>query len=163
MTPKKLPQEIVNVLLPRLSDEYAAHYFYRSASNYCANVGFEKAAAHFKSESEDELKHAHGIEDFLTGWNVTPNLPDIEKPVLSFEGLVDIIEQSYVIEYALYENYEKDSVSVMTKDVCTFDFLKTYRDIQVSSVKEYSDLLNELALINPANKLDLYLFEKNAF
>ena len=48
MTPNKLPQEVANVLNQRLSDEYAAHYFYRQCANYCENVGYLKAAAYFK-------------------------------------------------------------------------------------------------------------------
>ena len=45
--PVKLSSEIVNLLLPRLKDEFTAAYFYRAASNWCNNVGFFKAGTFF--------------------------------------------------------------------------------------------------------------------
>lgn len=56
--PGKISNDIVQLLQKRLQDEYNAFYLYRSASNWCQNVGFFKAAAFFKAESEDELVHA---------------------------------------------------------------------------------------------------------
>ena len=87
MTPNKLDKSAVDLILPRLQDEYNAFYFYRSASNFLQNMGYVFAAEYFAGESTDELSHAKGLEDYLVSWNVTPNLPDIDKPVLKFDGL----------------------------------------------------------------------------
>jgi ferritin len=164
MTPKKLDQKVVDLLLPRLENEWEAAYFYRAASNYCANVGYKFAAKYFEEESKSELEHAKGIEDFLVGWNIIPNLPEIDKPVLKFRGLVDIIEQSYAIEYELDEAYEKTSMDIFkVPDLSVFDFLQTYRKIQTDSVREYSDMLNELALFDSTNKFQLLLWEERQF
>lgn len=160
ITPNKLEKPVVDLLLPRLQDELDASYFYRAASNWCAGMGYTKAAAYFAKESADELTHAKGIEDYLTGWNVIPDLPVIEKPPLKFKSLVDVIEQAYKIEFALYEDYEKTAMDCFKlPDICTFNFLATYTKIQVDSVREYSDFLNQLALINPDNKFELLYFE----
>ena len=116
--PVKLSSEIVNLLLPSLKDEFTAAYFYRSASNWCNNVGFFKAGTFFAKESEDEFGHAKEIENFLVNWNVTPELPTIAKPTLTFSNLSDVISQAYEMEYALYEAYEETSVKILTmKDV----------------------------------------------
>ena len=64
--PEKLPKDVVNLLLERLNDEFKAYYFYRSATNWCKNVGYFKAAEFFAKESEDELAHAKKIEDYLS-------------------------------------------------------------------------------------------------
>ena len=64
-TPESLPENIVALLLPRLSDEFTAYYTYRAASNWCKNVGFMVAAEYFAKESADELSHAKRIEDFF--------------------------------------------------------------------------------------------------
>lgn len=161
--PEKLSSEIVNLLLPRLKDEYNAFYFYRSATNYCKNVGHFTASKFFKAESDDELLHAKGIEDLLVDFNITPNLPSIEKPPLQFKSLLDVIEQAYKIEYDLYEAYEETSTKVFkTGDLCVFDFLQTYRTIQKQSIAEYSDKLNVLEGVEP-NKMNLLLLEETLF
>lgn len=163
-TPQKLPQEIVDMLLPRLADEYTAFYTYRAASNWCQNVGFVKAAAYFKAESDDELVHARGIEDFLTLWNVIPELPTVKKPELEFGGLVDVIEKAYQLELDLYDAYEDTSAKIFkTGDICVFDFLQKYRDIQVKSVGEYSDMINVLQGCDTKSKFELLMLEENLF
>jgi ferritin len=162
--PEKLSKEIVDLLLPRLNDEYFAFYAYRAMSNWCQGVGFVKAASYFKAESDDELTHARGIEDFLTLWNVIPELPKVDKPELEFSGLVDAIGKAYQIELDLYEAYEDTSAKILkTGDVCVFDFLQKYRDIQVKSVGEYSDMLNVLEGVDTKSKFELLMLEENLF
>ena len=162
--PERLPKEIVDLLLPRLNDEFKAYYTYRSASNWCKNVGFEKAASYFAKESEDELSHAKGIESFLVDWNVTPDLPKIDKPILEFSGLADVIQKAYDMEYALYVAYEDTSAKVFkTGDLCVFDFLQAYRGIQTKSVAEYSDMINILDGVDEKDKFKLLLLEEKLF
>ena len=162
--PVKLPQEIVKLLLPRLKDEFDAAYLYRAISNWCQGVGYFGAAEFFAKESEDEFSHAAGIEKYLVDWNVVPSLPRIETPVLEFPDLVAVLDKAYLIEYKLYEEYEDTSIKVFkTGDLCTFDFLQTYRTIQRTSVAEYSDKLNMLEGVNPKDKMNLLLLEKKLF
>lgn len=162
--PVKLPEDIVALLLPRLNDEFKAAYFYRSASNWCNNVGFFKAGEFFAKESEDEFGHAKKIEQFLVDWNVTPDLPVIGKPVLTFPNLADVISQSYQMEYALYESYEDTSLKIFkTGDMCVFDFLQQYRTGQTKAVAEYSDMLNLLEGVNVNSKFEMLLLEEKLF
>lgn len=161
--PQELKQEIVDLLLERLSNEYTAFYHYRAASNWCKGVGLNKAADYFKKESKDELKHAQGIENYLFDWNVIVELPTIQKPIVEFINVVDIIEKSYQLEYDLYVAYNKISGEIFTQgEYSTFDFLQKYRDIQNQSVIEYSDMLNTLTDIE-IDKFNILLIEKNLF
>lgn len=161
--PNKLPQEIVDLLLPRLSDEYAAFYNYQAISNWCQNVGFFKAAKFFEAESADELVHAKKIESYLVDWNVIPALPSITKPQLEFKTLADAIQKGYDMEYALYEEYEDISIKVFkTGDISAFDFLQFYRNTQVSSVAQYSDMLNVLDGVE-ITKFNMLLLEETLF
>lgn len=162
--PEKLSKEIVLLLLPRLKDEFNAYYFYRAASNWCQNVGFFKAAKYFLEESNSELEHAKGIENFLLDWNVIPTLPSIMQPENAFSGLGDIIEKAYDIEYKLYEDYENTSVEIFkTGDICVFDFLQKYRTIQKDSVAEYSNMLNILEGVDVGDKFKMLVLEENLF
>ena len=56
LLPKTLTPEIINHLNDGLADEYTAHYFYRSAANWCQGVAYFKAAAFFAEEAATELK-----------------------------------------------------------------------------------------------------------
>jgi ferritin len=163
MTPNKLDKEVVDLLLPRLKDEYNAFYFYRAASNWCKGVGYFKAAEFFAKESEDELSHAKKIEDYLVDWNVDPELPTVERPQITFGGLIDVIENAYSIEYALYEDYEGTSMEVFKKDLCVFDFLQQFRMLQKQSVAEYSDKLNILEDVDAKDKFNMLLLEEKLF
>lgn len=159
----KLEQFSVDQLNARLKDEYMAFFFYRSASNWCEGVGFEKAAAFFATESDTESGHAKIIQDYLNGWNITPSLPSLSMPNVEFASLIDVIEQAYKIEYDLYEKYERSSLDIFeSNDVCTFDFLQQFRKIQTDSVREYSDMLNMLEGVE-TNKFNLLLLEGKLF
>lgn len=162
--PVKLSQEVVDLLLPRLSDEFSAFYFYRAASNYCQNVGYFKAAAYFAKESEDELVHAKKIEAYLTDWNVLPVLPKIDAPEIEFKGLAEIIEKSYKLEYDLYEEYEDTSMKIFkTGDLCVFDFLQFFRTTQKDAVAEYSDMINVLEGTSTDSKFEMLMLEETLF
>ena len=162
MTPYKLSPEISKMLSVKINDEYSAHYFYRQAANYCENVGFLKAAEYFKNEAADELTHAEGVQKYLTDWNVQPDMMEVSSPE-KINGLVDLIEKAYKMEYALYSEYEDISAKIFPKDLCTFDFLQQYRTIQRMAVAEYSTFLNQLELIDKEDKNWVYEFEKRAF
>jgi ferritin len=162
--PEMLSQEVVDLLLPRLQDEFNAFYFYRSATNWCQNKGYFKAAKFFKAESDDELSHAKKIEDYIVDWNMTPNLPNIAKPVLEFSDIVDIIEKAYDMEFALYEGYEDTSMKIFkTGDLCVFDFLQFFRITQKESVAEYSDKLNVVEGTNRDSKFEMLMLEETLF
>ena len=164
MTPEKLSKDISNLLNEKINSEYTAHYYYRQVANYCENVGFLKAAEYFNNEAGEELKHAEGLQKYLTDWNVQPVLMPIEPPQKVI-GLVDAIEKAYKMEYDLYEGYEDISMDILMskKDPCTWDFLQQYRTIQRLAVAEYSTFLNQLETIDQTDKNWVYEFEKRAF
>jgi ferritin len=160
--PKTLLDSTVSRLLERLQDEYAAYYFYKNASNWCAEVGYLKAAAFFDTESKNELEHADGLQKYMTDWNVYPTLPSI-KPALSFANLIDIVNKAYSIEYALWVSYNDDSHALFSSDLTTFDFLTKYREGQAQSVVEYSDLLDAAMLVNVENNFEVLYYEQTYF
>jgi len=160
--PKKLSNDIVEILDARIGDEYTAHYFYRNAANWCKNVNYNKAAAYFEAEASSELEHAQGLQDYLTQWNLLPAIP--QAPTRSeFTNLIDIIKKAYEMEYNLLTKYSGDQKMFFNEHPATFNFIQKYVDIQNGSVAEYSDLLNAVELINVDNKLDVLFFEKNYF
>ena len=162
--PVKLNKEIVDLLMPRISDEYQANRFYAEAANWCQDKGYFVAAKFFNEESADELVHAKGIVDFIIGWNVVPTLPDVEEQNNGFDSLLDIIEKAYAIEYALYEAYEDTSMKVFNKgDLCVFDLLQKYRTIQTESVAAFSDMMNVCSGVDDESKFEMLMLEETLF
>jgi ferritin len=164
MKPYKLEAPVVSLLEKTILQEYNAQYFYQAAANWCKEIGYINAGSFFQDESNDELTHSQGLQDYLVSWNVVPMLPNIPKPQCDFNTLPEILEDAYKMEYDLYEIYEQISNEIFKMgDTCTFDFLKKYRKIQRLAVAEYSDFLNKLDLIDVNNKLNVYLFEQSEF
>ncbi len=162
ITPNSLPNEIILVLNERIADEYRAHYFYRNAANWCKDKNYKKAALFFDSESNSELEHSKGIENYLTQWNVIPELSPVEA-VDNFESLVDIINKAYELEYELLMKYSKDQTLFLSAHISSFNFIQQYVNKQNDSVAEYSDLLNALRLVNFEDKFQILYFENNYF
>lgn len=161
-SPKTLPADIVAAFEKRIADEYIAHYTYRNAANWCRNMNYKKATAYFEAEAADELNHAKGLQDYLTQWNILPQIPSVSVPN-EFDSLVGIIDEAYDIEYKLLQNYSAMQHALCDAHPATHNFIQKYVDIQNDSVAEYSDLLNALCLVNIDNKLDMLYFEQTYF
>jgi len=162
VTPMKLQSEIVEILNARIGDEYKAHYFYRCATNFLKEKNYQKAAAYFEKESENELEHAKGLQKYMVDFSVIPTIPQVDT-VYQFTGLVDILNKAYALELNLMKAYNQDSANIFSIDLSTFDFLQEYREIQRESVIEYTDLLNAASLIKTENPLDILYFENTYF
>jgi ferritin len=162
--PLKLNKEIVNLIMPRHSDEMTAFMFYRNAANWCQNEGFFLAAKFFNEESADELKHAKIWEDYLTSWNVMPQIGDVEEQDVSYKSLSGLIESAYDIEKTLYDSYEQTTSDVLaTGDMCTFFFLAQFNEIQRTSMSLYSDMINILTGTEEDSKFELLMLEEKLF
>lgn len=157
-----LSDKVVKLLTDRIKDEYTAHYFYRAASNWCNDVNYKKAAAYFENEALDELVHAKKLQDYMTGFNIIPQIPSA-SPKHTFSNLIDIVHQAYTMELSLMNAYNKDSHTVFSDDITTFDFLQELREIQKNSVVEYNDLINASNLISKTDKFQVLYFEQTYF
>ena len=162
ITPNSLPEEIINMFNERLGDEYTAHYFYRNAANWCKNVNYKKAASFFEAEAESELEHAKGLQDYLTQWNIIPQIPQAPT-TQNFLNLVDIINKAYNMEFGLFQKYSENQKSLDSIHVATFNFIQKYVDLQNGSVAEYSDLLNAAVLVDTNDKFQTLYFEQTYF
>ena len=158
----KLSDKVVKLLTARLKDEYTAHYFYRAASNWCNDVNYKKAATYFENEAVDELTHAQKIQDYMTGFNIIPQIP-IANPKHNFNNLINIVNDAYTMELNLMNAYNKVSHIVFREDITTFDFLTDLREIQKNSVVEYNDLINASNLVDKEDKFQVLYFEQTYF
>jgi len=160
--PNNLRSEVLNILNTRIGDEYAAHYFYRSAANWCHNMSYKKAGAFFDGEANNELEHALKLQEYITSWDGFPVIPQVPTDH-KFKNLAEIVVGAYDMEFGLFTKYMENSKTVFNLDLATFDFLQFFREEQTKAVAEYADLLNALQLINPEHKFELLYFENQYF
>ena len=158
----KLNAKTIKILTDRIKDEYTAHYYYRAASNWCHDMNYKKAAEFFKNEAVDELTHAQKLQEYMTDFNIIPEIPQAPTKH-SFSNLIDIIHGAYKMELALMKEYNKDSQDVFSTDITTFDFLTEFREIQKGAVIEYNDLINATNLVNKKDKFQVLYFEQTYF
>ena len=157
-----LSDKTVNLLTARIKDEYTAHYFYRAAANWCNDANYKKAGAFFEKEAVDELTHSQMIQDYMTGFNIIPEIPSA-SPKHTFTNLIDIVNEAYTMELNLMKAYNKDSHTVFADDITTFDFLTKLRKIQKGAVVEYNDLIYASNLISKTDKFQVLYFEQTYF
>ena len=162
IVPVKLSEETISILTERIKDEYTAHFFYRTAANWCRNANYKKAAEYFESEANSELEHAKGLQEYMDDFNVQPHIPKTETDH-NFGNLIDIINGAYEMEHSLMQAYNQSSSTLFASDLTTFDFLQSYRTIQKEAVIEYSDLLNALMLVDYKDKFQVLYFEQTYF
>jgi ferritin len=158
----KLTPKVIEILTNRIKDEYVAHYFYRSASNWCQDKNYKKAAEFFQKEAKDELKHAQKIQEYMTGFNIIPEIPQAETNH-KFNDLIGIVNGAYKMELGLMLEYNKNSQDVFSEDITTFDFLTEFRELQKDAVVEYSDLINASNLVDMKDKFQVLYFEQTYF
>jgi ferritin len=158
----KLSSKTIKMLTDRIKDEYTAHYFYRAATNWCRDKNYKKAAEFFQKEAKDELKHAQKIQEYMTDFNIIPQIP--QAPIdHKFDGLIEIIHGAYKMELGLMKAYNKDSQELFSEDITTFDFLTEFREIQKGAVVEYNDLINGSELVDTKDKFQVLYFEQTYF
>ena len=157
-----LPEKTIKILTDRIKDEYVAHYYYRAATNWCADMNYKKAAAFFENEAKDELGHSEVLQQYMTDFNIIPEIPSA-KISHTFNSLEEIINGAYEMELALMKAYNKDSQTVFSDDITTFDLLTKFRKIQKGAVVEYNDLINGLSLVDSKDKFQVLYFEQTYF
>jgi ferritin len=158
----KLSDKVIKILTNRIKDEYTAHYFYRAASNWCQDMNYKKAAEFFSNEAIDELTHAQKIQEYMVDFNIQPVIPQAPTKH-KFSNLIDIVHGAYKMELGLMKEYNKNSQSIFTSDITTFDFLTEFREIQKGAVVEYNDLINASNLVDKSDKFQVLYFEQTYF
>jgi len=154
---------LLPIMLKRLQNEYEAAQFFRNAANWCSNAGYDKAAAFFAKESNSENEHATEIQTFLNEWGCRYTIPNVST-VFMCTSLPEIVRKAYEgFEVPLYKAYNEDAGRAFEIDKSAFIFISELLNGQRESVAEYRTLIDKLILIDENNKLDVYLYELNAF
>lgn len=91
-------KECIDILNFRIEQEELSSRLYQAMSLWLNDNGFMGAAKAWLKDAEGEMEHAQWAKDFLLDMGVQPKLSTLTLPVQKFEGLCDIIEQTYTHE-----------------------------------------------------------------
>jgi ferritin len=143
MTPKTyVTPEQVAIIMPRISDELKARYFYEATWAWCRRNGYKKAAKFFKEQSKEESDHYKWLVKILVDWEIDIRLPAIEAPFQEFESLLDILEQAYEMEYNIGIAYNNDALKMMNLNQMLYRKLFiTFVHIQKNETEEAKNRL----------------------
>ncbi len=155
-------QPLVPSILGVMKYEYDTHAFYRLANNWAANKGYDKAAAYFAKDAAEEIGHATAWQDFLNQWGIVYALPTMSCDD-EFESLPDIVRKTYELMVAIYKAYVKLANDSYIVDKSVWAKAMEYVNIQTGAVAYWRTKVDQLALINEDNKLDVLIYEQKAF
>ena len=90
-----LSDECIKVLQYRIQQEELSSRIYQSMSLWLNNEGYTGAASLWMKYSQEELTHANWSREYLLAMGITPEVPMLAAQPSSYQGLSQIIEQSY--------------------------------------------------------------------
>lgn len=96
-------KECIDILNFRIEQEEQSSRIYEAMSLWLNDNGFVGAAKRWKQDSLDELTHANWAKEFLLAMGIQPKLHALKEPTQEFEGLLDIVIQSYDHEIMVTE------------------------------------------------------------
>lgn len=156
-----LNPKITKLIDDLVNEELFASYHYKSAYAWCALKNYVGGKKFFDEESKDEQEHATGLIEYAADWGYVARLTDISQPDTDFVSLADIIQRSLELEYALCEKYKaayKTALEIQPNAAVAL-FAK-YIDIQDAAVREYANLMNDLARYGDT-PLGISMFDKD--
>ena len=146
MAKSLLSGTVQNIIDDAIHEELYAAQLYRHLSNQCQRLGLFGAAKYFARESSDELTHYQKWADYLNDRGSVATLPETPACEDIIPTLKDALQAGYDAEKALGDKYIAWYKQVFPIDPMTANFMLFYLDKQMTSIGEYSDLLQRLAL-----------------
>lgn len=88
-------QAVIDILNYRIEQEEYSARIYHAMSMWLNDKGYMGAAKAWQKDSDDEMGHAMWAKEYLLDMGVKPTIPALKQPPQEYEGLPDIIRQSY--------------------------------------------------------------------
>ena len=156
------PDEVA-IIMPRITDEQNARYFYEAGYAWARLTGYNKVAKWCKKQAEEEAKHYKWLVKILVDWNVKVELPAIAAPQSEFENLLDFLEQAYALENQVGLNYNSDAIALFPLNQMLYrKFIITFVHIQKNETEDRKRKLESAYkwIVSDPNLME---FEENNF
>ena len=156
-----LTTEMTEKLNEQLNLEFYSANLYLQMSAWCADKGFEGAAAFLREHSSEEMQHMQRLFNYLSDTGALPVLGSIAAPPLSYTSLNEVLEEAYHHELLITKEINKLAHAAMTsQDYSTFNFLQWYVAEQHEEEKLFKSVLDKLALLGNSGE-GLFFVDKD--
>ncbi len=155
-----LKQSIINKLNEQINLEFASSNIYLQMSSWCANHGYEGAAAFLLRHADEELEHMQKLFDYVSETGGLPLLGTIEAPRHEFESLQQLFE--IVLEHEKLVTSKINELVEVTfdnKDNAAFNFLQWYVAEQHEEETLFNGIVDKFHMIGD-DKLGIYLIDR---
>ena len=143
-----LTADMTAKLNDQLNLEFFSANLYLQMSAWCADKGFEGAAAFMREHSAEEMQHMQRLFNYLSDTGAMPVLGSIAAPPVTFNSLNEVLEQAYEHEKLITSKINELAHAAMTtQDYSTFNFLQWYVSEQHEEEKLFKSVLDKLALV----------------
>ena len=155
----RLSNEILNMLNERIKGEYEAANLYFAAGQWCEENGFLGTAKLLKKHYKEEHEHAAKLYQYIADRNAKTITPDIKAPIQSFIDLMDVMQEAYMHEKKVTDNYNKlAQICLDSGDFVTFNFIAWFLTEQIEEEATFKNYIDQLKIIGD-DKGGLFMFD----
>ncbi|MEG0278360.1 MAG: non-heme ferritin [Morganella sp. (in: enterobacteria)] len=156
-----LKPDMIKQLNAQLNLEFYSSNLYLQMSAWCADKGYEGAAAFLKAHAAEEMEHMHRLFNYLSDTGAMPLLGSIQAPPSEFKSVSEIFEQTLEHEKLITQEINKLAhVALTSQDYSTFNFLQWYVSEQHEEEKLFKSVLDKFAMVGDSGK-SLFLLDKD--
>lgn len=148
-----LNERLLKALNDQINFEFYSSYSYLAMSAYAESIDFPGLANFFRVQAQEEQFHAMKFYDYVNQKEGRVILESVEKPVIEFNGIIDLFEKGYAHEQSVTKRiYALTDIATEEREHATLSLLKWFIDEQVEEENTFNSILKKLRRIgdNPA-------------
>ena len=156
-----LSKKIEKVLNDQLKLEAQSSHIYLAMASWAENQGFPGIANFLYAHSDEERMHMMKLLRYINERGGSAEIPQLEKPELSLDGITALFESLRDHEIAVtisINNVVHECLEL--KDYSTYNFMQWYVSEQLEEEALAHDILDKLKLIG-GNAGGLYMFDRD--
>ncbi len=153
-----LDKKIISALNKRIASEEFSSRLYLYMSLWFQVKGYANLADLYKKYASEEMNHADWAIEYLTNYDVIPELKSLTSPVIEFTSCKDVLEQTLAHELQITKECE-DLYKIATEvgKPSLQQLALTYCKEQDEEISKSLDLLDHLELSNNMLDFDNYV------
>ena len=158
MENKLLNDKIIDVVNHRINQEEYSSRLYKYMSLWLKTKGYANTSDLYKKYAKEERVHAEWAIEYLTNYNITPNLKPIQSPVMEFTCCGDVLEKTLEHELEITRQCEKlyELATVLKKPSLQELALRFCKE-QDEEISKALDLLDQYKLTSDMLVFDHYV------
>lgn len=156
-----LSQAITTKLNDQINLEFYSSNVYLQMSAWCANKGYEGAAAFLLRHADEEMEHMQKLFIYVSETSGMPLLGKIDAPKNDYRSLKEVFE--IILEHEKHVTAKINELVEVTfaeKDYSTFNFLQWYVAEQHEEEKLFSGIIDKFNLLGEDGR-SLYFIDRD--